>query len=519
MHREDIHKWVFLGATALLMVGIPLSHYLMSLSQLILAGNWLLEGQFRRKWSRIRAHPEVWVFLAIFMMHVLGLLHTIDFQYAIKDLRTKLPLLLLPLVFITAHPIKQRKINVLLLVYVGAVVFGTIRSTIELAVGNIGDIRHISVYISHIRFSLNICLAIFVLVWMLARYKFTSSWKFLVLTVITIWLMVFLFILQSMTGLIVFLFTVFVLMIRQGILQPKGSKRVLSFSVAVFIPLIAIAYVGFLIHSHARIDEVDFSALDVTTSRGEAYHHDTLNCQTVNGHYVWIYLAENELREAWNARSEMDYDGTDRQGHQLRDIIIRYLTSQGLRKDADGLERLNDAEIDIIEEGRANASCDGPNVVKARICEILWEYRNYQCTGDPSGHSVLMRYEYWKASVHIIRNNFWKGVGTGDMNLAFRDSYDEIESQLRPEWRLRSHNQFLSIFVGFGIFGLIIFLFSILYPIIRLRPFSGFLFTAFMSIVLLSMVTEDTIESQAGVTFFTFFYCFLLFVRKEQECC
>jgi hypothetical protein len=38
-----------------------------------------------------------------------------------------------------------------------------------------------------------------------------------------------------------------------------------------------------------------------------------------------------------------------------------------------------------------------------------------------------------------------------------------------------------------------------------------------MIIASLSMMTEDTLESQMGVTFFTFFYCFFLFGRKEYD--
>jgi hypothetical protein len=31
------------------------------------------------------------------------------------------------------------------------------------------------------------------------------------------------------------------------------------------------------------------------------------------------------------------------------------------------------------------------------------------------------------------------------------------------------------------------------------------------------MLTDDTIESQMGVTFFTFFYCFFLFLKREKD--
>lgn len=519
MFKEEFHRWVFLVGLGLLLAGLPLSLYLMSVSQLMLSVNWLLEGRFRKKWHSFRAQPEAGIFLLIFLLHVIWLWNTRDFDYALKDLRTKLPLLALPIILATAKPVSRGTLKHLLLVYVAAVLFGSFRSTAIWLTQEVIDVREISVYISHIRFSLNVCMAIFILIWMsLPEGADLRPWKRMAYGIAALWLVGFLFILQSMTGLVVFLLTSVILLLRHASREPSLKLRRLVFLVATVLPLLVLVYIAVLVARFARIDKVDFSRLEKATPRGEMYHHDTLNCQTVNGHYVWIYIADNELRESWNQRSELDYDGLDRQGHQLRDILIRYLTSEGLRKDADGVASLSDDEIDRIESGWANADCDGRNVIKSRICEILWEYRNYRCTGDPSGHSVLMRYEYWKTSVFLIQHHFWTGVGTGDMNVAFQQAYETLDSRLREEWRFRSHNQFLSIFVAFGLFGFLVFLIAFLYPLVKGgKPFSGFLLTAFISIALLSMITEDTIESQAGVTFVALFYCLLRFLREENS--
>ncbi len=86
------------GGLGLLLAGLPLSLYLMSVSQLMLSVNWLLEGRFRKKWHSFRAQPEAGIFLLIFLLHVIWLWNTRDFDYALKDLRTKLPLLALPII-------------------------------------------------------------------------------------------------------------------------------------------------------------------------------------------------------------------------------------------------------------------------------------------------------------------------------------------------------------------------------------------------------------------------------------
>ena len=92
-----------------------------------------------------------------------------------------------------------------------------------------------------------------------------------------------------------------------------------------------------------------------------------------------------------------------------------------------------------------------------------------------------------------------------------------MDSKLAPGQRWRSHNQFLSIFVAFGIFGFLWFLLALFYPPWKLKGYTDYFFLVFIIIGILSMLTEDTLESQTGVTFFTFFYCFFLFGRKEYD--
>jgi O-antigen ligase len=128
----------------------------------------------------------------------------------------------------------------------------------------------------------------------------------------------------------------------------------------------------------------------------------------------------------------------------------------------------------------------------------------------------MQRMEYWKASWQIIKEHWLFGVGTGDMNIAFARQYDKMHSPLDKKWRLRSHNQFLSITVGFGIFGLLWFLFVLAYPFSLKSIRKDYYYFVFFIILLLSMTSEDTIESQAGLTFFVFFCALFLLGRKDE---
>ena len=103
------------------------------------------------------------------------------------------------------------------------------------------------------------------------------------------------------------------------------------------------------------------------------------------------------------------------------------------------------------------------------------------------------------------------------MNIAFERQYERMQTKLAPDQRWRSHNQFLSILVGFGIPGLAWFLLAIFYPLYLRGYRHDFFMNLFLLIALLSMLTEDTIESQTGVTFFAFFYTLFLFARRRED--
>ena len=92
-----------------------------------------------------------------------------------------------------------------------------------------------------------------------------------------------------------------------------------------------------------------------------------------------------------------------------------------------------------------------------------------------------------------------------------------MHSLLDERWRLRSHNQYLSIAVAFGITGLLWFIFTLIYPLIRQARSGDYLYVFFIIISILSMVTEDTLETQAGVTFFALFTCIFLFVDPKNS--
>ena len=223
------------------------------------------------------------------------------------------------------------------------------------------------------------------------------------------------------------------------------------------------------------------------------------------------------MKEAWNSVSGMDYSGHDKRGQELRYTLIRYLTSLGLRKDADGVSQLKNDDIDLIESGYANHIYKHRNRFQVRMYELIWEIDVYRKGGNPSGHSVTQRIEYLRTGFSILMDHPLLGVGTGDVPAAFEKKYIENKTSLDPEWRLRAHNQWLTFAISFGLLGLLLLIVAFVYPGLVQRKFGQYLFLLFFMVSFLSMFNEDTLETQAGVAFFAFFYTFLLFSPNHDK--
>jgi hypothetical protein len=96
----------------------------MSVGQLILSANWIVEGNYRSKFRRLLSRKGALLFLLIFTIHLLGLLHTENFAYALKDIRIKLPLFVIPFILASSRGLQKGEMQWLLMAYTGAVVCG-----------------------------------------------------------------------------------------------------------------------------------------------------------------------------------------------------------------------------------------------------------------------------------------------------------------------------------------------------------------------------------------------------------
>ena len=535
-------------------VGLTLSPFLMGMSQFWLVIVWVVDGivgnrdenvipcegsvgedgiyfrhDFRHKFARFWHNKAAVLLVAFYLMHVVGLLWTTDFEYALKDLRVKLPILLMPLVLSGMEPLDRKRFNIVMLVYVLSVFVATMFSSVSYWRHDYEDIREISHFISHIRFCLNIvfCIAIisyYIFKMRVSRGNGVPAFGIKVaVNQFLMWLLLFWFVYQiyifeSLSGYVILAAVVIVSLV-YAFLKWKKSR---GWHIAVAVVALLVVAAAFLVVQHEvkpmlRVEPVDFATLEQKTAQGNDYWHDTIHNPVEDGKYVGLYYCRKELQEAWSQRSGMAFEGTTENGENLEATLARYLTSKDLRKDAQGVMALTDEDIRNVEKGVANYNNWRHTGLRARLSATLFEYNLYRRYDNPNGGSLAQRIEFTRASFHIIGQHPWFGMGTGDVPQAFAQTYDEIQSPLKEEFRFRAHNQYLAIAVAFGLVGLAFFLLVLLYPWCASRKNHTYLYMVFLTIMLLSMFPEDTLETQAGATLFAFFMSLLLFAAPQKS--
>ena len=512
--RRIIHRWIYFGGLALLAIGLPSSVFLMSVSQIILFLNWLAEAQFREKFRRFFDNRAALIFTSIYLVHILALFYSSNWDYGVSTLRTRLPIFLLTLIVVSSAPLPKQSKKWLPFAFAGAITVVSLFSIRIFLTGDFNDYRELSPFVSHIRLSLMVVLSVFLMLYSAKRTFANHKGLSMLSYGLAIWHTAYLLMLYSLSGLLVFAAVIAVL---TAILILKLPRvwRAAFFSAGLLLFFGGLVFLLSLWSNVTKVRDKDIAKLEQQSALGTHYTHDPKSPFRENGHLVYIYIAEEELRKKWNMVSELDYDGYNRRGEPVKHVLFRYMASMGLRKDAEGFAQLTERDIEAVEEGITNVRYTQWPWIVTRLHQTLWELHHYRIARNPSGHSFAMRLEFWQAALKAIEKKPLLGWGTGDIREASFYGLEKINSPLTFERWMKPHNQYLSFAVLFGIPGMLWIIFAMVYPPLKNKCYQHFPCIAFFVILTISMLNEDTIDTQAGLSFFVFFYNYFVFLKEE----
>lgn len=490
----NTHAYLLTFGLCVLAIGVPLNKVVMSVTMMFLALIFLLDGEYKSKIQRLITNKAFLLLSAFFLLHIVGLLWTTDTAYAWHDIRVKLPLIIIPIIIIAKPPKNSKHVAYILIAFIASTL---ITSLINFAfyqnwIGNrvYDDIRGLSLFGSHIRYAVIITMSIAILLSFLKHKKL--RWLSILLI---LWFTFYTFYSQVLSGVI----TLFIVFTFYSFLLIWKKWKVIAFTYIGIICSISFT-VLIWIFKPIHINKSDYQNLPVNTIEGNLYTHNFDKITVETKEPTNIYVCEFELQRDWPKYSNLPLDSLDLVGQPLKKTLIRYLSSKGLHKDAEGLSQLSKKEIRDIEMGHASVYDEG---IMARIYGIKHQINNIK---SPNNHSILERLEYWKVGFSILKKNWLIGVGTGDIQNAFVKEYENLNSLLVIENRHRTHNMYLTVFITFGIGGLIIFCWMIINFLSFNIKHKQLIGVFFILISIVSFIPEDSLETQTGVTFFALFF-------------
>lgn len=508
-------RQVHVAALVLCAGTLPWSTAFLSMAQMLLVANWIAwgvaEGALKQRLRQAFTSAPVLVFLSFLGLHILGLLWTDDQRWGQDLVRILAPVLVFGVVLGGSPRLTMGELRTILLAGAWSAVGSAVLSII-LAGPDTTDHRSLSRFISHIRLSLLLCMAIVVFIHTMRR-----TWRDRVVHGTGILTAAYsLDRLESVQAAAILLL-IAVVMLWRAAARWRLPWRVGVRSVLVIVPVLALLVLGRMLDQYARLPDPAGSGAGVYTHNGEPYTYDVFNPQQENGRHVWAWLAWDEVERAWWGRTGHALTEKDEQGGELYATLARYMTSLDLRKDSAGVMALSDADIAAVLAGTTNAQRTGGEGLYERMEDLLQEVAQYRAMGHADGHSLALRLEFLRTGLSIARQHWAIGVGTGDTQRVFDREYERINSPLEARWRLRTHNLFLTWTISFGVFGTAWLLFSIWWPAWRTGAWRDPLFIAWAIIFGVSCLADDTVETQAGATFFAFFYALLVFAAPREE--
>lgn len=121
----------------------------------------------------------------------------------------------------------------------------------------------------------------------------------------------------------------------------------------------------------------------------------------------------------------------------------------------------------------------------------------------------------WKAAMELVRESPVIGYGSGSEVALLKEKYFDHKLYSSYLHQFNAHNQYISLLIKTGIPGLLIYLSVLIYGLMIAWKKRDLSFAAFMVLLTVTSMSENILDLNKGIFFYSFFFSFFLLVNKK----
>ena len=121
------------------------------------------------------------------------------------------------------------------------------------------------------------------------------------------------------------------------------------------------------------------------------------------------------------------------------------------------------------------------------------------------------RFQTWFAATEIIKENFWFGTSSANLDDELTKKYKEYGFDSAYKEKFNAHNQYLESFAGLGIIGFLCLMLILILGFVHAYKKRHYLLFFLLLILSINFLFESMMNRMAGILFMMFFYSLFVF--------
>ena len=122
----------------------------------------------------------------------------------------------------------------------------------------------------------------------------------------------------------------------------------------------------------------------------------------------------------------------------------------------------------------------------------------------------------WKLEMRLISGAPFTGYGGGAEKYVLKEKYFQEKFYRSFLIALNAHNEYLSFLINAGVFGLLLYLFVLSFGFSRAIKQRDFLLLSLMILLSLVSISENILDVNKGIFFYSFFFSFFLLTPAQK---